>query len=41
MSYIGQRSRSLKQRYQEHMKYTKHNDPQSAYALHILNNKSE
>jgi len=36
MSYIGQTSCSLKQRYQEH---TKHNEPQLAYALHILNNK--
>jgi hypothetical protein len=41
MSYIGQISCSLKQRYQEHMRYIKHNDPQSAYALHILNNNHE
>jgi hypothetical protein len=41
MSYIGQISRSLKQRYQEHISYIKHNEPQSAYALHILNNKHE
>jgi hypothetical protein len=41
MSYIGQTSRSLKQRYQEHIRYMKHNEPQSAYALHILNNKHE
>jgi len=39
MSYIGQTSCSLKQRYQEHIRYMKHNEPQSAYALHILNNK--
>jgi hypothetical protein len=37
--YIGQVSCSLKQRYQEHIRYTKHNEPQLAYALHILNNK--
>ena len=41
MSYIGQTSHSLKQRYQEHIRYIKHNKPQSAYALHILNNKHE
>ena len=33
MSYIGQTSRSLKQRYQEHISYIKHNESQSAYAL--------
>jgi len=31
----------LKQRYQEHISYVRHNEPQSAYALHILNNKHE
>jgi len=41
MSYNGQTSRSLKQRYQEHIRYIKNNEPQSAYALHILNNKHE
>jgi ferritin-like metal-binding protein YciE len=41
MSYIGQTSRSLKQKYQEHIRHTKHNVPQLAYALHILNNKHE
>jgi hypothetical protein len=41
MSYIGQTSRSLKQRYQEHIRYIKHNELQSAYPLHILNNKHE
>jgi hypothetical protein len=40
-SYIGQTSRRLKQRYQEHISYIRHNEPQSAYALHILNNKHE
>jgi hypothetical protein len=30
MSYVGQTSHSLKQRYQEHIRYIKHNDPQSA-----------
>ena len=41
MSYIGQTSRSLKQGYQEHIRYIRHNEPQSAYALHILSNKNE
>ena len=31
----------FKQRYQEHTRYLKHSDPQSAYALHISNNKHE
>jgi hypothetical protein len=35
-AYIGQTSRNLRQRYQEHIRYTRNNDPQSAYALHIL-----
>ena len=26
---------------QEHIRYIRHNEPQSAYALHILNNKHE
>ena len=41
MSYIEQTSHSLKQRYHDHIKYIKHNEPQSAHALHILNNKHE
>jgi hypothetical protein len=28
-------------RYQEHITYIKQNDPQSAYALHVLNNNHE
>ena len=41
MSYIGQTSSSLTQRYQAYIRYMKHNEPQSAYALHIPNNKHE
>lgn len=37
-SYVGQTSSTRKQRYQEHLRYIKQNDPQSTYALHILNN---
>jgi len=39
-SYIGQTSRTLTIRHREHTKYIK-NDPQSAYALHILQNIHE
>ena len=41
MSYIGQTSRSLKHRYRERMRYIEQNDPPSAFALHIPNNKHE
>jgi hypothetical protein len=40
-SYIGQSRRNLKSRFQEHARYVKNNDPQSAYALHILNCRHE
>jgi len=29
------------ERYQEHIRYVKYNDPQSAFAQHILNNQHE
>ena len=41
LAYVGQTSRNLKQRYQEHIRYIRNNDPQSAYALHILKNQHE
>ena len=41
LSYIGQTSRRFKQKYQEHMRHVKRNDPQSAYVLHILSNYHE
>ena len=41
LSYVGQTSRSLKIRYQEHMRYIRSNNPQSAYARHILRNQHE
>ena len=41
LSYIGQTNRTLQQRYKEHTRYIKRNDPQTAYALHILNNRHE
>jgi hypothetical protein len=41
MQYIGQTSRDLKQRYQEHIRYIKNSNPQSSFAQHILNNQHE
>jgi len=38
LSYIGQTIRDVKERHQEQIKYMNHNDPYSAYALHILSN---
>jgi hypothetical protein len=38
-AYVGQTSRSLKIRYQEHIRYINNNDPQSAYAQHILHSR--
>jgi len=39
LSYIGQTSRNLKTHYNEHIRYVKNNNPQSAYAQYILNNR--
>jgi len=36
--YVGQTSLNLQQRCQEHIRYIKQNDPQSAYTLRIVNN---
>jgi hypothetical protein len=41
MSYIGHTIRNLTQRYGEHIRYIRNNDPQSAYAQHILLNLHE
>jgi hypothetical protein len=41
MAYVGQTSHNLRKRYQEHIGYVRNNNPQSAYAQHILNNKHE
>jgi len=41
MSYIGQTSRDLTQRYREHFRYIRNNDSQLAYAQHILRNQHE
>ena len=41
MTYVGQTSRNLTTRYKEHIRYIRSNDPKSAYALHILQNRHE
>ena len=41
LSYVGQTSRNLKIRFQEHIRYIKTNSPQSAYAQYILQNRHE
>jgi len=40
-SYVGQTSRSLNIRFQEHVRCIRNNNPQSAYAQHILRNQHE
>jgi len=40
-AYIGQTGGTISIRYKEHIRYIKTNNPQSAYALHILNNRHE
>jgi len=39
--YIGQTGGFLRSRYREHVRYIKTNNPNSAYVLHILNNRHE
>jgi hypothetical protein len=41
MAYIGQSGRAISARYKEHIRYIRTNNPQSAYATHILQNKHE
>ena len=41
LKYIGQTSRDILTRFKEHCRYIRQNNPQSAYALHILNNQHE
>jgi hypothetical protein len=41
MQYVGQTGQNLKARYVEHCRYIKSNDPKSANAMHILNNRHE
>jgi len=39
--YMGQTGRGINTRYKEHIRYIKSNNPQSAYAIHILRNRHE
>ena len=39
--YIGQTDRSINISYKEHIRYIEYNNPQSAYALHLLQNRLE
>ena len=39
--YVGQSGRPITTRYKEHIHYIRHNNPTSAYAMHILNNRHE
>ena len=39
--YVGQTSHSLNISFQEHIRYIRNNNPQSAYAQHILQNQHE
>ena len=39
--YVGQSDRSINIRHKEHVRYIRTNNPSSAYALHILQNRHE
>ena len=39
--YVGQSGRSINIRHKEHIRYIRTNNPLSAYALHILQNRQE
>jgi hypothetical protein len=40
-TYVGQSGRAIHVRYKEHIRYIRTNNPKSAYAAHILNNRHE
>jgi len=40
-AYVGQSGRSIDVRHKEHIRYIRTNNPQSAYAMHILQNRQE
>jgi len=40
-AYIGQSGRSITTRHKEYTRYIRNNNPISAYALHVLNNRHE
>jgi hypothetical protein len=37
--YVGQSGRAINVRYKEHIRYIRTNNPKSAYATHILDNR--
>jgi len=41
MNYVGRSGRPITTRHKEHIRYIKNNNPASAYAVHILNNRHE
>jgi len=41
MNYVGRSGRTVTTRHKEHIRYIKNNNPASAYAVHILNNRHE
>jgi hypothetical protein len=40
-AYVGQCGRAIKERCKEHIRYIRTNNPKSAYATHILDNRHE
>jgi hypothetical protein len=40
-AYVGQSGRSITTRHRDHLRYIRHNNPTSAYAMHILDNRHE
>jgi hypothetical protein len=40
-NYVGQSGRPIATRHKEHIRYIKTNNPVSAYATHLLNNRHE
>jgi hypothetical protein len=40
-AYVGQSGRAIRVRYGEHIRYIRTNNPKSAYATHILDNRHE
>jgi len=41
MNYVGESGRPIITRHKEHIRYIKNNNPASAYAVRILNNRHE
>jgi len=40
-AYVGQSGRSINIRHKEHIRDIRTNNPQSAYAMHVLQNRHE